>query len=167
VLEEREIPADGLKGVGTLEPQNFVPPRETELTFSQYNKDGDKGPTSEVFSVNLRTRAVTNHSPAPDQYDEPEGIFPDGRHTLVECDAHDRRGSGYVDLYRLKLDGTGKDLVRLTHFADVPTFRASNPVVSNDGRFIAFQEARSGEAAGVGHGIYLLDLKKAKATPGR
>jgi hypothetical protein len=29
------------------------------------------------------------------------------------------------------------------------------------------QEARSGEAAGVGHGIYALDLKKAKATPGR
>jgi len=32
---------------------------------------------------------------------------------------------------------------------------------------IAFEEARSSEAAGVGHGIYLLDLKKAKATPGR
>jgi hypothetical protein len=73
VLEEREIPADRLKGVGTLEPQNFVPPRETELTFSQYNKDGDKGPTSEFFSVNLRTRALTNHSHAPDQYDDPEG----------------------------------------------------------------------------------------------
>ena len=27
-----------------------------------------------------------NYSNAPRQYDEPEGIFPDGEHTLVECD---------------------------------------------------------------------------------
>jgi Tol biopolymer transport system component len=107
-----------------------------------------------------------NQSNAPGQYDEPEGIFPDGRHTLVESDAHDRRGSGFVDLYRLKLDGTGKDFVRITRFADVPSFKASNPVVSDDGRFIAFQEARSGENAGVGHGLYVLDWAAARKAIG-
>jgi hypothetical protein len=33
--------------------------------------------------------------------------------------------------------------------------------VSDDGRFIAFQMATSREAAGVGHGIFVLDLVKA------
>jgi len=41
---------------------------------------------------------------------------------------------------------------------DRPPYKASNPVVSPDGRSIAFQEARSHEPAGVGHGILVLQL---------
>ena len=41
-------------------------------------------------------------------------------------------------------------------------YKASNPVVSDDGKFIAFQMARSREAAGVGHGIFVYDLEKSK-----
>ena len=44
-------------------------------------------------------------------------------------------------------------------------FKASNPVVSDDGRYIAFQVARPGEVAGIGHGIYILDLQKRKPIP--
>jgi hypothetical protein len=33
--------------------------------------------------------------------------------------------------------------------------------VSDDGRFIAFQLAMSRDAAGVGHGIFIYDIKKA------
>jgi hypothetical protein len=51
---------------------------------------------------------------------------------------------------------------RLTYFSDYPGFKASNPVVSDDGRFIAFQMAKSREAAGVGHGIFVYDIKKAR-----
>ena len=40
-------------------------------------------------------------------------------------------------------------------------YKASNPVVSDDGRFITFQMATSGEAAGVGHGIFVFDIGKA------
>ena len=28
-----------------------------------------------------------------------------GQYTLVECDKQNRKGSGYVDLWKLKLDG--------------------------------------------------------------
>jgi hypothetical protein len=35
-------------------------------------------------------------------------------------------------------------------------------VVSDDGRFIAFQMARSQDAAGVGQGIFLYDIEKAR-----
>ncbi len=62
---------------------------------------------------------------------------------------------------RLALDGGGA-YERLTHFSDYPGFKASNPVVSDDGRFITFQMAKTREAAGVGHGIFLYDIEKAK-----
>jgi hypothetical protein len=52
---------------------------------------------------------------------------------------------------------------RLTWFADVPTYRASNPVISDDARYMAFQMARSGQAAGTGFGIFLYDFEKAEA----
>jgi hypothetical protein len=48
---------------------------------------------------------------------------------------------------------------RLTFFPDYPGYKASNPVVSDDGRFLAFQLAKSKDAAGVGHGIFVMDLK--------
>jgi hypothetical protein len=136
----------------TMETQNFRPPDERELTFSAYGHQG-----TDVCGVDLMTKKVTNYSNAPGQYDEPEGIFPDGKFTLVECDRHNRKGPGHVDLYKLALDGSGAT-ERLTHFNDYPGYKASNPVVSDDGKRIAFQLAKSTEAAGVGHGIFVYDL---------
>ncbi len=144
-----------------LETQNFRPPEEKELTFSAYGYQG-----TEVMGVDLATSKVTNYSNAPDQYDEPEGIFPDGRHTLVECDRHNRKGTGYIDLYKLALDGSGRT-ERLTYFSDYRGYKASNPVVSDDGRFIAFQFARSGDPAGVGRGILVFDLAMFTKSQGR
>jgi hypothetical protein len=141
----------------TVETQNFRPPKETELTFSAYGYQG-----TEVCGVDLLTKKVTNYSNSPGQYDEPEGVYPDGYYTLVECDKQNLRGSGYVDLWRLKLDGSGF-YERLTHFSEYPGYKASNPVVSDDGKFIAFQMAKSTEDAGVGHGIFVYDIDKAKA----
>jgi Tol biopolymer transport system component len=63
----------------------------------------------------------------------------------------------------LKLDGSG-DYERLTYFSDYPGYKASNPVVSDDGKFIAFQMAKSRDAAGIGHGIFVYDIEKAKQT---
>lgn len=142
----------------TLETQNYRPPDERELIFSAYGYQA-----TDVLGIDLVSKRVTNYSNAPRQYDEPEGIFPDGQHTLVECDKQNLRGSGCVDLWKLTLDGSGA-YERLTHFSDYPGYKASNPVVSDDGRFIAFQMARSREAAGVGHGIFILDLVKAQAA---
>lgn len=66
-------------------------------------------------------------------------------------------------VWRLKLDGSGAS-ERLTFFSDFPGYKASNPVVSDDGRYIAFQMAKSREAAGIGHGIFVLDLSRAPAA---
>jgi hypothetical protein len=151
IIESRELPFKC-----TLETQNFRPPDETELTFSAYGHQG-----TDVCGIDLVTKKVTNYSNAPDQYDEPEGIFPDGKFTLVECDRQNHLGSGHVDLWKLKLDGSGQ-LERLTFFSDFPGGKASNGVISDDGRYLAFQMAKANEPAGVGHGIFIYDLAKAK-----
>ena len=137
-----------------LESQSFRPPDEKEIIFSAYGYQG-----TEVAGFNIETGKVTNYSQAPDQYDEPEGIFPDGRHTLVECDKHYPHGIQYIDLYRLTLDGSG-NTERLTFFSDYPGYKCSNPVVSDDGGHIAFQVAKLGDPAGVGRGILVFDIAK-------
>lgn len=85
--------------------------------------------------LNLKTGKVTDYSNAPNQYDEPEGIFPDRRHTHVECNRHMAKSEGIqeVDIYKLVLDGSGA-IERITYSADYPGYKASNPVVSDDGR---------------------------------
>jgi hypothetical protein len=156
VLDSRDLPFRC-----TLESQNFLLPDERELTFSAYGYQG-----TDVCGVDLKTKKVTNYSDAPDQYDEPEGVFPDGRWTLLECDREGRtgRGPGHVDIWKLSLDGRRK-WERLTYFNYYAGFKASNPVVSDDGKFMAFQLAKSSDPAGVGYGIFLYDF--GKATPSR
>src|SRR2546422_5291126 len=131
----------------TMETQNFVPPDEKKLTFSAYGYQG-----TDVGVVDLATKKVANLTNSPGEYDEPEGIFPDGKFTLVECDKQNKKGSSYVDIWKLRMDGTGY-AERLTFFSDYAGFKSSNPVVSDDGRFMAFQMAKSKDPAGVGYGI--------------
>ncbi|MHC4693345.1 MAG: hypothetical protein ACYS67_11440 [Planctomycetota bacterium] len=149
ILDKRDLPFKT-----GLETQNFRPPDEKELIFSAYGYQG-----TEVAGLDIKTGKVVNYSKAPKQYDEPEGIFPDGKHTLVECDKHNPKGSQHIDIYKLALDGTGKTQ-RMTFFGDYPGYKASNPVVSDDGRYMAFQFAKRGDPAGVGRGIFIFDLTK-------
>lgn len=153
IIDSRDLPFRC-----TMETQNFRPPAERELTFSAYGYQG-----TDVCGIDLETKKVINYSSAPGQYDEPEGIFPDGLHTLVECDRQNKNGASYVDLWKLKLDGSGA-MERLTFFSDYPGYKASNPVVSDDGRFMAFQMATSKDPAGVGYGIFVYDFAKSNSA---
>ncbi|MEO6718867.1 MAG: hypothetical protein ABIN67_00835 [Ferruginibacter sp.] len=139
----------------TLEAQDFFD-NDSKLTFTCY-EPGDK---ASVMTIDLNTKQVVNHSQKTDAYNECEGILADGKYTLVEADRQcetlgGKRGSGNIDIWKLKLDGTGKDFVRLTHFNDYEGGKASNPVVSTDGRFMAFQFANTADPAGVGYGLLL------------
>src|SRR3954451_5651043 len=151
VLDSRDLPFRC-----TLECQNFRPTDEKELTFSAYGHQG-----TDACGVDLATGKVVNYSDAPDQYDEPEGVSPDGAWTLVESDREGFTGpgSGHVDIWKLSLDRS-KTWERLTSFNKYPGYKASNPVVSDDGKFMAFQMARSSDPAGVGYGIFLYDFDK-------
>ena len=142
----------------TMETQNFRPPAEEELIFSAYT---DGGRYCDVLGVHLESKRVTFYTKSPEEYDEPEGIFPEGQSTLVECDRQNGLGSGHIDIWKLKLDGSGQ-YERLTFFSDYAGYKASNPVVSDDGRFMAFQMGRARDAAGVGHGLFVYDFQGVK-----
>jgi hypothetical protein len=141
-----------------LEAQDFYD-NDAKMTFTCYEPQ-DKAST---MSIDLKTRNVTSMSNYS-AYDEVEGIFPDGQYTLVESDRQceklgGERGSKNIDIWKLKLDGTGKDFVRLTHFNDFEGGKASNPVISTDGKYMAFQSARTSDPAGVGYGLLLYRFK--------
>ena len=141
-----------------LEAQDFYD-NNTKLTFTCYEPQGK----ASTMSIDLKTKQVTNMS-KHSAYDEVEGIFPDGQYTLVESDRQcdqlgGERGSKNIDIWKLKLDGSGKDFVRLTNFNDFEGGKASNPVISTDGRYMAFQSARTSDPAGVGYGLLLYRFK--------
>jgi Tol biopolymer transport system component len=143
-----------------LEAQDFYD-NDRKMTFTCYEPEGH----ASVMGIDLASGEVTNFSKAPGSYNEVEGIFPDGLFAAVEADRQcdelgGKRGSGNIDIWKLRLDGTGKDFTRLTHFNDYEGGKASNPVISTDGRFMAFQSARTADPAGVGYGILLYWFKK-------
>ena len=143
-----------------LEAQDFYD-NDTKLTFVCYEPQGK----ASVMGIDLETNEVTNFSKAPGTYNEVEGIFPDELYTCVEADRQcewlgGEPGAGNIDIWKLRLDGTGKDFVRLTNFNDYTGGKASNPVVSTDGKYMAFQVAKTTDPAGVGYGILLYQFKK-------
>jgi hypothetical protein len=146
-----------------LEAQDFYD-NDKEMVFTCYEPQGPAEGAS-VMGIDLETGQVTNFSEAPGTYNEPEGIFPDGLYTAVEADRQcaqlgGERGHGNIDIWKLKLDGTGKNFTRLTYFNDYEGGKASNPVISTDGRFMAFQAARTADPAGVGYGILIYWFRK-------
>jgi Tol biopolymer transport system component len=152
----RSSPDDGC----TLEAQDFYDD-DRRMTYTCYEPKGH----SSVWAMNLATSATINQSKAIGSYNEVEGIFPDGLHTCVESDQQAVRMGATklfrdIDIWKLKLDGTGRSFERLTYFNDYEGWKASNPVVSTDGRFMAFQAARTADEAGVGYGILLYHLGK-------
>jgi hypothetical protein len=160
IIDNKNVIVDSIEYEDILEPQDFRPPDENELIWSQYGKTSHGVFSSELMGYNLITGKIINYSKAPEQYDEPEGIFPAGDYTLIECDKHNPKGTAYIDIYKVKLDENNSNYERLTYFSDVKGFRSSNPVVSDDGKKIAFQASIAGSAAGSGCGLYLFDLEK-------
>jgi hypothetical protein len=143
----------------TLEAQDFYDD-DNKMTFTCYEPQA----RASVMGIDLRTEEVTNFSKAPGSYNEVEGIFPDGLYAAVEADRQcdqlgGTRGPGNIDIWKLKLDGAGKDFARLTYFNDYDGGKASNPVISTDGRFMAFQVAKTNDPAGVGYGMLLYHFK--------
>ena len=138
----------------TLEAQDFRR-NDTELIYTCY-----RSPFADVFGVNLDTKAVTTYRKLAGEYNEVEGIFPDGEHTLVESSREQmKHNSNFIDIWKLKLEANSTDFVRMTRWGDYPGYKASNPVVSPDGRSFAFQSARNTDAAGVGYGLFLFKVQ--------
>lgn len=136
----------------TLEAQDFRH-NDTELIYTCY-----RSPYADVFGIDLATGQKTTYRKIPGEYNEVEGIFPNGEYTLVESSRDQlEQNSSYIDIWKLKLEPDSQDFTRVTHWGEYRGYKASNPVVSPDGTRIAFQSARSKDPAGVGYGIFVLD----------
>lgn len=158
-LKNRQVLLESPDNRCTIEAQDFFD-SDRKMTYTCYEREGK----ASVWTIDRTTRKTVNESALIGSYNEVEGIFPDGRHTLVESDQQAIR-AGWpglfrnIDLWKLALDGSGgKSFERVTFFNDYEGWKASNPVVSTDGKYIAFQVARSADEAGVGYGILLMRL---------
>jgi len=138
----------------TLEAQDFRN-NDTELIYTCY-----RSPFADVFGIDLKTGKTTVYRKVAGEYNEVEGIFPDGQYTMVESSREQlEQNSNYIDIWKLKLEPNSQDFTRVTHWGEYRGYKASNPVVSSDGKRMAFQSARSKDPAGVGYGIFVMDLK--------
>jgi hypothetical protein len=141
-----------------LEAQDFYD-NDTKMTFTCYEPGG----LASVMGIDLKTGAVTNFSKTPGTYNEVEAIFPTANILVWKPagrSSNSEEGEVPGTSRKLKLDGTGKDFVRLTNFNDYEGGKASNPVISTDGRFMAFQTAKTTDPADVGYGILLYSFRK-------
>lgn len=137
----------------TLEAQDFRRD-DAELVYTCYRAP-DK---ADVFGIDLRTGTVTTYRKVEGEYNEAEGVSPDGQWVLVESSRDqgaDRQSSRYIDLWKLRLEPNSTDFLRVTRWGDYEGYKASNPAVSPDGKAFVFQSARSIDPAGVGYGIFL------------
>ena len=138
----------------TLEAQDFRT-NDSELIYTCY-----RSPFADVYGIDLNSGKVTTYRKVPDEYNEVEGIYPSGEYTLVESSREqNQHDSGHIDIWRLKLEPNSTDFVRMTRWGEYAGYKASNPVVSPDGKRMAFQSARSNDPAGVGYGIFLMRLQ--------
>lgn len=148
-----------------LETQDFRPPDDQELLYTHYSgPNGEPFLKADVYGYHLKTGDVTDYTKSPESYDEAEGIFPDGKWMMIESDRHQpeswkRRWK--VDAFRLRLDGSGH-VEQMASLAErfPATLRSDNPVVSPDGRYVAYQFGFSQGEGARGQGIFLLDLDK-------
>ena len=87
-----------------------------------------------MFGIDLNTGTTTTYRKIPGEYNEVEGIFPDGRFTLVESSREQaQHDSNHIDLWKLRLEPESTDFVRMTRWGDFDGFKASNPVVRRPG----------------------------------
>jgi hypothetical protein len=155
LVERRRVLArNAISRLCVLEVQDFRPPAEDEVLFTAFNHRG-----GEVMGVDLRTGEVRAYSQSP-WFDEADGVFPDGRSTLVVRELDRVFIPRHVDLWRLTLDGEAR-WQRLTWFTHYRGHGASNSAVSPDGRRIVFQLRDADAPPGNGVALLLLDLEVA------
>ena len=160
VLDKRDVSPD----TPAVEAQDFRRLNDAdadpddELLFSAYFHNG-----GQAMGVNLDTGAIADYALTSPYYEEAEGADPAGAYVLVERDLTVTLFPGMLDIWRLPLDGSGA-FERLTMFDYYKGYGANNPVVSPDGRYVAFSLKVEGEE-GEGNGILLLDLAHGGANP--
>lgn len=159
VVNQREIMPTLPQGCWFIEPQDFRD-NDGELVFSCVGASpSGAGQLVSVMGHKIDSGETITYRSRVGEYNEVEGIAPEGDWATVECGVQDGAGVPELDICRLELTPDGE----ITHLVQgvIPgtTRSVSNPVVSPDGKWIAFQDSDSavGEP-GEGMGISVIRI---------
>jgi hypothetical protein len=150
---------------------------DRELTVSCYEWPSARyGFGAGAYGINLATQALIRYRDLPGEYNEIEGVAPDGRWSAVECSQRAAGGPNVglaevsknpapflnpLDICRLEMEPGGKLTVLFNATEPGATRKANNPVVSPDGKWMAFASSDSRyKEVGTGDGIYLLRVRE-------
>ncbi|RYD60028.1 MAG: hypothetical protein EOP60_00330 [Sphingomonadales bacterium] len=143
-----------------IEPQDFRDD-DRELVYSCMGKMAGGRPSISVMGTRLAGGADTIYFRREGEYAEVEGIAPGGAWSTVECGVQDKAALPPLDICRLELKaGGGGALTRIVRGAEPGRAQdISNPVISPDGKWVAFQRSvRDDPDIGGGNGVFLLRL---------
>lgn len=141
-----------------IEPQDFRD-NDSELVYTCMGKTSGGQLSISVMGTRLPNGKNMIHYRHDGEYDEVEGIAPGGNWTAVECGKQDKPGLPPLDICRLELTPGGAMSTLVVGSEPGSTRSISNPVVSPDGQWIAFQSSDSSDPdIGAGNGLYLLKI---------
>lgn len=135
--------------------------RDRELVISCYIlAEPGTGYWSGVYGLDLASGALKPYRTPAAEYNEAEGTAPDGTWTAVECAPRAKEKVGALDICRLELKPDGRMSVLLAGAAPGSTRKVNNPVISPDGRWMAFATSDTRYELGSGDGIMMVDLTR-------
>lgn len=156
IINKRQIMQTLPEGCQSMvEPQDFRD-NDRELIVYCGGTTPQGGYLANIFGYRLDTGQIITYRKRPDEYNESEGVSPDGTWDAVECGTPgDRPGPPALDICKLELKPNGKRTMLVDSSSAGNGIHVSNPVVSPDGKWLAFQASdySSGEI-GEGIGIY-------------
>jgi len=137
---------------------------DREITYTCYGRAQEgRGAQAGVYGVEIASGHVVRYRDMPDEYNEVEGVAPDGSWTAVECAPRIAKGLAPIDICRLELvpDGAYSLLFKATK--ENSRRKADNPVISPDGKWMAIETSDTAYSenavdAGRGDGVVLLRL---------
>lgn len=158
LVEKREIMAQLPKECSFIEPQDFRD-ADRELVYTCMGQLSAAGVSISVMGTKLARGESTTYYRRPGEYDEVEGIAPSGQWASVECGRQEKAALPPLDLCRLELKPDGA-ISRLVIGTEPGATRdISNPVISPDGRWIAFQRSdRNDPDIGGGSGVLMMEI---------
>lgn len=157
LTNKRELMPALPKECAFIEPQDFRD-GDKELVFSCMGASSG-GLLISVMGYRIDTGEFVTYRRAPGEYNEVEGVAPDGKWATVECGKQTGPGLPPLDICHLELQPNGAMRRLIVGTTPGATSDVSNPVVSPDGKWIVFQKSdgASGEI-GEGYGLYLMKL---------
>lgn len=158
LVDKREIMPVLPKECGFIEPQDFRR-GNSELIFSCLGAGPGGTPLVSVMGYTLTSGAFVTYRREAGEYNEVEGIAADESWSTVECGQQSGPRLPPLDICRLELKPNGTMTRLIIGAMPGSTRHVSNPVVSPDGKWVAFQSGDStvGEE-GEGLGVYLMKI---------